>query len=205
VNISHETAKQTDRRLRRVLALASQDIDPETRWFQELTISEFPAKVRDDAIAVVRDADVWSQLTPVRPGDDPAEPIRVWTFHFPTGVDNSGFVGWLASHIKAATGSGVFVVCGQNSNAGGIYDHWGCPVAISERVLEAIGRLAGADTPQPNPTDAAPFDGLDLQVVSTDAIGDVGPGTRLLFEQDGRLASARYRGSASERDPVRSR
>ncbi|MFC5235901.1 DUF6196 family protein [Pseudonocardia zijingensis] len=29
-------------------------------------------------------------------------------------ADDSGFVGWLASRIKAATGSGLFVVCGQN-------------------------------------------------------------------------------------------
>lgn len=60
-----------------------------------------------------------------------------------TNVDNSGFVGWLATHIKRATGSGVFVVCGQNSCGGGIYDHWGCPEAVADPVLETIHALAG--------------------------------------------------------------
>jgi hypothetical protein len=32
-------------------------------------------------------------------------------------VDNSGFVGWLASHLKAAIGTGVLVVCGKTLNA----------------------------------------------------------------------------------------
>jgi len=193
MNISHETTEQTDRRLRRVLGLATLDMDSATWWYQELGLPDFPASVRSDAIAVVRDADVWSQLVPVRPGDEPAEPVRIWTFHFPEGVDNSGFVGWLASHIKEATGSGVLVVCGQNSNAGGIYDHWGCPEAIADQVLETVRRLARPFTPAQYPKDAAPF-GLELQVVSTGAAGDVGAGTKLFFEQDGRLASARYTG-----------
>jgi len=193
VNISHETPEQTDRRLRRVLAISTLDLEPEPWWYQELAIPEFPMRVRSDAIAVVRDAETWSQLVPVRQGDDPAESVRVWTFHFPDGVDNSGFVGWLASHIKAATGSGVLVVCGQNSNAGGIYDHWACPEAVADAVLETIDRLSVAG-PEPDVRHSAPFNGLELQVVSTDAAGEVGDGTRLSFQQAGRIASARYQG-----------
>jgi len=193
VNISHETPGQTDRRLRRVLAISTLDLEPEPWWYQELAIPEFPFQVRSDAIAVVRDAETWSQLVPVRQGDDPAESVRVWTFHFPDGVDNSGFVGWLASHIKAATGSGVLVVCGQNSNAGGIYDHWACPEAVADAVLETIDRLSAAD-PEPDVRDSAPFNGLELRVVSTDVAGEVGDGTRLSFQQAGRIASARYQG-----------
>ena len=44
-------------------------------------------------------------------------------FHFPAGVDNSGFVGWLASHLKVVLGTGVLVVCGFNSQRGGVFDY----------------------------------------------------------------------------------
>lgn len=194
MNISHETPGETDWRLRRVLALSALDVDPRAWWYQELPIPDFPSQVRNDAIAIVRDTETWSQLVPVRQGDSPGEPVRIWTFHFPDGVDNSGFVGWLASHIKRATGSGVFVVCGQNSNAGGIYDHWACPEAVADAVLETISGLAGPAGPERDTRASQPFDGLELQVVSTDAAGDVGDGTRLSFQQDGRLAAARYAG-----------
>lgn len=194
MNVSHETPLETDLRLRRVLALAALDVDPRVWWYQELAIADFPSRIRTDAIAIVRDAESWSQLVPARQGDNPEEPVRIWTFHFPDGVDNSGFVGWLASHIKRATGSGVFVVCGQNSNAGGIYDHWACPEAVADAVLATIGGLAAPADPERDRGASQPFDGLELQVVSTDAEGDVGDGTRLSFQQDGRLAAARYAG-----------
>jgi len=193
LDISHETPEQTDRRLRRVLASSTLDLKPGSWWYQELAIPDFPSLVRGDAIAVVRDADTWSQLVPVLQADNAAERVRIWTFHFPEGVDNSGFVGWLASHIKRATGSGVIVVCGQNSNAGGIYDHWGCPEAVADTVLAEINRLAGASA-EPGAHASAPFNGLEFKVVSTDAAVEVGDGTRLSFEQNGRFASARYGG-----------
>lgn len=41
-----------------------------------------------------------------------------------------GFVGWLASHLKQRLGTGVFVVCGQNSTRGGIFDYWGSPYEL---------------------------------------------------------------------------
>lgn len=193
LNISDETPDQTDRRLRKVMAMASLEVHPTPWWYQEIAIADFPSRVRADAIAVVRDAETWSQLVPVRQCDDPAEPVRIWTFHFPAGVDNSGFVGWLASHIKAATGSGVFVVCGQNSNAGGIYDHWACPEAVADAVLETIDRLSHASS-DADLHRSAPFSGLELRAVSTDASGELGVGTRLSFDQVDRIGSARYEG-----------
>lgn len=195
MQISHETAEETDRRLRRVLAMSTLDIDAERWWYQELADMDFPSWVRTDAIAVVRDGETWSQLVPVRPGDDPTEPVRIWTFHFPEGVDNSGFVGWLASHIKAATGSGVIVVCGQNSKAGGIYDHWACPETVAGAVFEMIDRLSGAGS-EVAASDLASFDGLELRVMSTDAVGEVGDGARLSFRQVGPIVSASYSGGA---------
>ena len=35
-------------------------------------------------------------------------------------------------------GSGVFVVCGQNTNKGGIFDYWGCPMEIETKVISFI-------------------------------------------------------------------
>lgn len=77
--------------------------------------------------------------------DDPtAELFAVWRFHFPAGADNSGFVGWLASHLKTLFGTGVFVVCGQNSADGGIFDYWGCPWALRDQVFAELDRLTSA-------------------------------------------------------------
>jgi hypothetical protein len=58
-------------------------------------------------------------------------------------LDNSGFVGWLASHLKTAVGTGVFVVCGQNTRRGGIFDYWGVPVEAADAVLAEVRRLRG--------------------------------------------------------------
>lgn len=55
--------------------------------------------------------------------------------------DNSGFVGWLASHLKQKLGTGVFVTCGQNSNRGGIFDYWGCPAELGPSAIEEVKKL----------------------------------------------------------------
>ena len=69
------------------------------------------------------------------------ENFRVFSFHFQDGLDNSGFVGWLASRIKKELGTGVFVVCGQNTNKGGIFDYWGCPISVADKVIELVEQL----------------------------------------------------------------
>jgi hypothetical protein len=47
---------------------------------------------------VVRDEDLWSALVPlVQEPNEPVERFGMFSFHFPAGVDNSGFVGWLAT------------------------------------------------------------------------------------------------------------
>ncbi|MBA3339895.1 MAG: hypothetical protein H0T54_09185, partial [Geodermatophilaceae bacterium] len=63
------------------------------------------------------------------------------SFHFPYGLDNSGFVGWLGSVLKHELGTGVFVVCGQNSRRGGIYDYWGCPAQLRHEAARVIEEL----------------------------------------------------------------
>lgn len=69
------------------------------------------------------------------------EPFGLFRFHFPPGVDNSGFVGWLATRLKRELGTGVFVVCGQNSKRGGIFDYWGYPATLRDDVRRIIDAL----------------------------------------------------------------
>lgn len=144
VSISRETPQQCHDRLLKVISLCDLQVYSSSYAFVEFPISEFPAKAHPDALAFVRDDTIWSQLIPC--SDSTEELFALFRFHFPTGVDNSGFVGWLASHIKEQFGSGVFVVCGQNRNAGGIFDYWGCPLKLGEKVLDEMARLAkGSD------------------------------------------------------------
>lgn len=143
VDISHETVEETDQRLRRVLRAAELKVYEPSYAFTEFALDEFPAAVDPEAIALVRDDETWSQLVPHC--GDAAELFAIFRFHFPAALDNSGFVGWLATHLKRRFGTGVFVVCGHNAERGGIFDYWGCPESIRETILTEIGNLA--DTP----------------------------------------------------------
>jgi hypothetical protein len=98
--------------------------------------------MRPEALAAVRGDVVPSQMVPVEGEDDGS--VRFAVFHFQAGVDNSGFVGWLASRIKAETGNGVFVTCGNNIAAGGIFDYTDCPESMREAVFGVVCRLRGA-------------------------------------------------------------
>jgi 2-iminobutanoate/2-iminopropanoate deaminase len=71
------------------------------------------------------------------------ESFGLFSFHFAHGVDNSGFVGWLATIMKRELGTGVFVVCGQNSNRGGIFDYWGIPIAMKDEAARILRDLRG--------------------------------------------------------------
>ncbi|WP_158804971.1 DUF6196 family protein [Acidisoma sp. L85] len=84
-----------------------------------------------------------TQLVPYDGSD--GEAFGIFGFHFPPDKDNSGFVGWLASHLKTQFGSGVLVICGMNQADGGIYDYWGCPAAIAQDVFDAVLRLKKGD------------------------------------------------------------
>jgi hypothetical protein len=142
VDVSQETAEQTDLRLRRVLAAAEMIVRDGIWYFRETPASN-PPPLSEQTLAVVRDEDSWSALVPLV--EEPAEPVErfgVFSFHFPAGVDNSGFVGWLATHLKRRLGTGVFVVCGSNRARGGIYDYWGCPHDLLPQVVAVIHDLA---------------------------------------------------------------
>lgn len=144
VDISHETVEQTERRLRRVITEARLRIYPGTYAFLEFPLDQFPQAARADALALVRDDHVWSQLVPSQ--DAREERFGVFRFHFPAGADNSGFVGWLATHLKTRFGTGVFVTCGQNSTDGGIFDYWGVPERVADEVFEEITLLVHEKT-----------------------------------------------------------
>lgn len=138
--VSHETPAQTEQRLLSVIATARLRICGGPYIFREWPLARAAPQIFQSpgALAFVRDEDVWSALVP----DDGSgqEQFGVFSFHFEPGLDNSGFVGWLASRLKRRCGTGVFVVCGQNSARGGIFDYWGCPLSLRDEVM---GELHG--------------------------------------------------------------
>jgi hypothetical protein len=146
MDVSHESPARTEERLSRVLAHADIEVQPGEYVFREFPLAAFPARLGDTALALVRDHDVWSALVPAEParaGHDGSERFVVFSIHFVAGQDNSGFVGWLASRLKRALGTGVFVVCGQNSRRGGIFDHWGVPADLGAQAIAEVQRMRG--------------------------------------------------------------
>jgi cell wall-associated NlpC family hydrolase len=139
--ISQETPEQIFTRLRQVIREAELHVHERPYAFIEVNVSDFPQHLVADALAFVRDEDVWSALVPSSAPEH--EKFTLFSFHFKPGFDNSGFVGWLASHFKQKLGTGVMVVCGQNSNRGGIFDYWGAPEALAIPVIAELRSLRG--------------------------------------------------------------
>ena len=142
MHVSPEPDAQIEARLLTVIALADFLSYDGAFGFVESSVRGIAPEIRPDAVAVVRDDDVWSQLVPIdRDAAGTAEQCALFRFHFPPGIDNSGFVGWLATRLKRELGTGVFVICGMNSRRGGIYDYWGCPVPLRDdarRLIESL-------------------------------------------------------------------
>jgi hypothetical protein len=103
-------------------------------------------------------------------------------------VDDSGFVGWLSSLVKATTGSGVFVVCGHNQQRGGVFDYYGVPRPAVEQVRELLDRLE-------DPARCG-LDGVVMSVRQAADTARIGPDTVFCFDQDGTTITARYGGGA---------
>ncbi|MEO9805177.1 MAG: DUF6196 family protein [Reichenbachiella sp.] len=135
--ISQETKEETEKRLKKVLRAATFKVYAEPYYFREVPVDDF--QFDSKALAMVKDDEVWSLLVPVE--KEGTENFKIFSFHFEEGLDNSGFVGWLATKIKEKLGSGIFVVCGQNSNQGGIFDYNGCPIEIADEVIHYIEEL----------------------------------------------------------------
>jgi len=135
--ISTETREQTESRLKKVIQTADLKIYDNEYYFKEVPVDKF--QFEEQALAIVRDDEVWSFLIPSK--NTESENFKLFSFHFKEGLDNSGFVGWLASKIKRELGTGVFVVCGQNTGKGGIFDYWGCPIEIANEVIRLVQQL----------------------------------------------------------------
>ena len=140
--VSWERPEQIEDRLRKVIRASA------LRWFEQpYAFAEYegdrlPVHEEGMGLAFVRDESGWSVLRPALP--DSREVFAIFSFHFPAQWDNSGFVGWLASRFKAELGTGVFVICGQNSAAGGIFDYWGVPIELKGRAAMLIEELRAA-------------------------------------------------------------
>jgi hypothetical protein len=136
--MTEETPEQTEHRLLKVIATAGFEVLPGLYAFEAMP--EGPRQARPEALACVRDDEVWSQLAPAAEGT--AAPLfKIFTFHFDQRFDATGFVGWLHSRLTRATGTGSIVVCGRDRRGtsdhvrGAIFDYWGCP---AERADAAI-------------------------------------------------------------------
>ncbi|GHE82120.1 hypothetical protein GCM10017786_11050 [Amycolatopsis deserti] len=176
VSISRETGAQTEARLRRVFRASAIEWLPGSWSFVEGP----DAAYREDAIALIRDDGRASALCPAGPG----ERFAVFRVVLPRGADDSGFVGWLSTRVKASTGSGLFVICGQNSERGGIFDFYGVPEAAAGEVRELLERLSRTEH----------LDGVVLHTVATGESSALGPGTVFCFDQTGDAITARYGG-----------
>lgn len=101
-----------------------------------------------EAIACVRDGDAWSQFIPA-PATASGQRYRVVSFHFREGADASGFVAWLAAHLKVSAGTGAVVICGKDrrdtpelfETSLGVLDYWCCPVAAGEKFVAVMRSL----------------------------------------------------------------
>ena len=138
MNVSIEDAHETETRLKQVLANAS------IKWFDEpFAFFEYsthiPLPYDGQLLALVRDGECWSALQPA--AETSLELFGVFSFHFPEDLDNSGFVGWLASLLKGRFGTGVFVICGHNSERGGIFDYWGVPYSLIGEVRKFVEEI----------------------------------------------------------------
>lgn len=139
VQISHETPEKTEMRLRKVISETDFKVYSGSYTFEEFPLKDFDQKVNQTALCLVRDDEVWSQLVPSN--NESKELFSIFSFHFDKCKDNSGFIGWLANHLKEKLGTGLFVTCGQNTSRDGIFDYWGCPVELGDKAVEEVQKL----------------------------------------------------------------
>jgi len=64
VHVSHESVAETETRLLRVMKHARLKVYSDVYGFEEFPLDAFAARARSDALALVRDDVVWSQLAP---------------------------------------------------------------------------------------------------------------------------------------------
>jgi hypothetical protein len=181
VSISDERAVQSERRLRRVLE-AAEVVHLDGVW----SFRRFAGEAPPGAVATVKDPGGWSALVPAAAGGERFALTRVT---FSAAVENSGFVGWLATMLKRRLGSGVFVVCGDDPARGGIFDYWGYPVEIAGAVRELIDGLRAGAPPDPLDLDLRVF-----TVVETSPVSAISGETVFEFRERDGVVQATYSG-----------
>jgi hypothetical protein len=141
MDITPETLEQTQARLLRVIAHARMDVEAGEFAFAEFSLQQLPTDLVAHSKALVRDDQVWSALVPAALAPEAGDKFALLCFHFDPAIPNSGFVGWLATTFKQRLGTGVMVICGQNSRDGGIFDYWGLPVSIAKEAIAMVEDL----------------------------------------------------------------
>jgi Family of unknown function (DUF6196) len=141
MDITPETPEQTQARLLRVIADARMHVEAGEFAFAEVPQDQFPSQWIAHSKAFVRDEHVWSALVPASLAPGASDKFVLLCFHFDANIPNSGFVGWLATVFKQRLGTGVMVVCGQNSGDGGIFDYWGLPASIAKEAIAVVEEL----------------------------------------------------------------
>jgi hypothetical protein len=182
VSISRERPVESEARLRAVLRAAQLVHLPGTWCFER-----FEGDPPPHALAMVKDVDGWCTLVPAATHAD--EPFGVTLTTFSPQIDNSGYVGWLATTIKQRLGSGVFVICGDNPHRGGIFDYLGYPVEVTDAVRTLIDELR-------LPTGSDPLD-LDLhlfEVLMTSPTSAISQDTWFEFHEREGVVEASYSG-----------
>jgi hypothetical protein len=184
VSISHERSVESERRLLAVVR-AADVVHLGGTWGFRRELRMPPA----EAVAAVRDDDGWCALVPVDSGA--GELFGLTRTTFPEGIDNSGYVGWLATTIKRRLGTGIFVVCGDNPARGGIFDYLGYPIQLADQVRGLIDELR-------SPNGGEPLD-LDLQVfevIETSPTSAISAETVFEFRERDGVIKAEYTGGA---------
>jgi len=140
-----ETTEQMQARLLGVIARARFEVLPDDYVWSSLSLGHAPAR---EAIACVRDGDEWSQFVPASSAALSPR-YRVVSFHFKEGTNASGFVAWLAAHVKRSAGTGSVVICGKDrrdtpelfQTSLGVFDYWCCPVAAGDKFVAVMRSL----------------------------------------------------------------
>lgn len=188
--VSEESPDETEGRLIRLVKEAQWQFFEEAFSFAECDAAAIAGSWKSSALAWISDGDVASFLVPFT--DESRDSFGLFKVCFPADRDNSGFIGWLANRLKSSCGTGVFVICGSNTARGGIFDYWGYPLALKERVLAELGRLGvfggSAGNSLPN------FEGKTFQVTSSDPHGEANVETTFRFRQYRDVVEADYHG-----------
>lgn len=142
-----ESPEQFHRRLLRVIAQAETTFHESDFFWRPLAQQRPPDP---EALACVRDVDVWHEFVPAGPGDPRDGRFRVVCFRFGMETSAIGFVAWLHSHLRDRGKTGAIVICGKDRRESealfqvcqGAMDYWACPVGpAGERFLTVIRDL----------------------------------------------------------------